>query len=153
AADGVHVHPLNTVPYLDEIARPQLEEGARRADRNLDGFEVIVPAFLAVGDTDDERAEWREMARMQVGFYGSTPNYGFIFEQLGFPGTTEALRERQKGGGLGGVAEGVTDEILAHLVTPGTWSTIAGAIAERYGGRATRVVDYFGTMAWTRDPD
>jgi probable F420-dependent oxidoreductase len=151
-ADGIHVHPLNTVPYLDEIARPQLEEGARRAGRDLDGFEVIVPAFLAVGDTEEDRAEWREMARMQVGFYGSTPNYGFIFEQIGFPGTTEALRERQKAGDIAGMTQVITDEILAHFLTEGTWSTIADAIAERYAGRATRIVNYFGTLARNRDP-
>jgi alkanesulfonate monooxygenase SsuD/methylene tetrahydromethanopterin reductase-like flavin-dependent oxidoreductase (luciferase family) len=152
AADGLHVHPLNTVPYLDEIVRPELVEGARRAGRSLDDFEVIVPAFMAVGDSDDERAPWREMARVQVGFYGSTPNYGFIFEQIGFPGTTESLRERQKAGDLAGMSAVITDDILDHFLTEGTWSTIGDAVAARYGGRATRVVDYFGTMAWNRDP-
>ena len=33
---------------------------------------------------------------MQVAFYGSTPNYAFIFEQLGFDGTTDRIRERQR---------------------------------------------------------
>jgi probable F420-dependent oxidoreductase len=152
-ADGLHVHPLNSTTYFDETVRPQLAEGAERAGRDLDGFQTIVPAFLAVGDTDDERSSWREMARVQVGFYGSTPNYGFVFEQLGFPGTTEALRERQKAGDLAGMAAVITDEILGHFVTEGTWSTIGDAIAARYAGRATRVVDYFGAMAWRRDPE
>jgi len=151
-ADGVHIHPLNTTAYLDEIARPQLEEGARRAGRDLDGFEVIAPAFVAAGDTEDERAPWREMARTQVGFYGSTPNYAFVFEQLGHPGTTEALRERQKAGDLAGMSEVITDDILRHFLTEGTWSQIADLLAERYAGRATRVVDYFGTIAWRQDP-
>jgi probable F420-dependent oxidoreductase len=152
AADGVHVHPLNTVAYLTDIVAPELAEGARRAGRDLDGFQVIVPAFVVVGDTDDERDRWRELARMQVAFYGSTPNYGFIFEQVGHPGTTDALRERQKAGDLAGMAAVITDDVLRHFVTEGTWSTIADALAERYAGRATRVVDYFGAMAWARDP-
>jgi probable F420-dependent oxidoreductase len=151
-ADGVHVHPLNHVTYLDGTVAPQLAAGAERAGRTLDDFEVIVPAFVAVGETDDERAKWREMARMQVGFYGSTPNYGFIFEQIGHPGTTEALRERQKAGDLGGMAAVITDEILAHFVSEGTWSSIGDVLAERYAGRATRLVDYFGTLAWRDDP-
>jgi probable F420-dependent oxidoreductase len=151
-ADGVHVHPLNTVPYLAETVAPQLAEGARGAGRDLGGLEVIVPAFVVVGDTDDERERWRELARMQVAFYGSTPNYGFIFEQVGHPGTTEALRERQKAGDLAGMAGVITDDVLRHFVTEGTWATIADALADRYEGRATRVVDYFGAMAWARDP-
>jgi probable F420-dependent oxidoreductase len=151
-ADGVHVHPLNTTTYIDETLRPQIAAGAEKAGRDLDGFEVITPAFLAIGDTEEDRAEWREMARVQVGFYGSTPNYGFIFEQIGFPGITEALRERQKAGDIGGMAQVITDEILAHFLTEGTWSTIGEAIAERYAGRATRVVDYFGSLQYRRDP-
>ena len=39
---------------------------------------------------------------MQTAFYGSTPNYGFIFEQVGHPGTTERIRERQKAGDIAG---------------------------------------------------
>lgn len=152
-AAGVHVHPLNTGAYLREIVRPQLDAGARRSNRTVDELEVIVPAFIAVGDTPDERARWRELARMQVSFYGSTPNYAFIFEQIGFPGTTAALRERQKAGDVSGMAEVIGDDILGHFVTEGTWSTIAGAIADRYGGTATRVVNYFGALAWSQDPD
>jgi probable F420-dependent oxidoreductase len=151
-ADGVHVHPLNTVPYLDQTVAPQLAEGARRAERELGSFEVIAPAFIAVGDSDDERAKWREMARTQVAFYGSTPNYGFIFEQLGHPGTTEAIRERQRVGDIAGMTKLVTDEILPHFLSEGTWSTIGDVLAARYAGRATRVVDYFGTIAWGQDP-
>ena len=49
-------------------------------------------------------AYWKEWARVQVAFYGSTPNYGFIFEQVDRPGTTEAIRERQKAGDLAGMS-------------------------------------------------
>lgn len=152
-AGGVHVHPLNTGPYLTETVRPGLEDGTRRSNRSFDDLEVIVPAFIAVGDSVEERARWRELARVQISFYGSTPNYAFIFEQIGFPGTTAALRERQKVGDVGGMASVINDDILDHFVTEGTWATIAESIAQRYGGVATRVVNYFGTLAWAEDPD
>jgi probable F420-dependent oxidoreductase len=87
-ANGVHVHPLNTPIYLRETVLPELGAGATRSGRSVDDLEVIVPAFLVVGDTEEERAAWREMARVQVAFYGSTPNYAFIFEQLDREGTT-----------------------------------------------------------------
>ncbi len=151
-ADGVHIHPLNTRTYFSETVVPQLAAGAERAERELDDFEVIVPAFLVVGDSDEERARWRELARMQVAFYGSTPNYAFIFEQLEHPGTTAALREHQKAGDIAGMASVITDDILRHFTTEGTWSTIADGIADRYAGHATRVVNYFGAIAWAEDP-
>ncbi|QGG96931.1 TIGR03617 family F420-dependent LLM class oxidoreductase [Actinomarinicola tropica] len=151
-ADGVHVHPLNTRTYLADTVLPQLAAGAQRAGRHLEDFEIIVPAFLVVGDTPDERDRWRELARTQIAFYGSTPNYSFIFDDLGHPGTTDALRERQKAGDIAAMSAVITDDILRHFVTEGTWATIADAIGDRYAGIATRVVNYFGAIAWTEDP-
>lgn len=151
-ADGVHVHPLNTPTYLRETLRPELAAGAAEADRSVDDLEVIVPAFVVVGDTDDERLRWREVARMQVAFYGSTPNYAFVFDQLGHDGTTAALRERQKAGDLRGMAAVIGDDVLRHFTVEGTWATIADALAARYAGVADRVVHYFGAMAWGEDP-
>ena len=151
-ADGVHIHPLNTVPYLRDTVLPNLQAGAARAGRPADALEVIVPAFLVVGDTDAERAPWREWARVQVAFYGSTPNYAFIFEQLGRDGTTERIREKQHAGDTAGMAAVIDDELLEHFITTGTWDTIAERVRGRYGGVATRVVSYFTGADVTRDP-
>ena len=151
-ADGVHVHPLNHPVYLRETVLPNLREGAVRAGRSVEGFEVIVPAFLAPGDDDAEQAPWRDMARMQVAFYGSTPNYSFIFDQLGFEGTTQRIRERQKAGDLAGMAGVVSDDLLQHFVVAAPWDQMADRIRERYDGLATRVVNYFAGFEWSKDP-
>src|SRR3954470_2824661 len=95
-ADGVHVHPLNTPTYLRETVVPSVAEGAKSAGRDAAAVQLIVPVFTVVGDTPEAQHECREMARMQVSFYGSTPNYRFIFEQLGEPELTDRIRERQK---------------------------------------------------------
>lgn len=151
-ADGVHVHPLNTPTYLAETVLPSLRAGAERAGRALDDLEVIVPCFVAPGDTPEERAPWWELARMQVAFYGSTPNYAFIFDQVGFEGTTARIRERQKAGDLAGMAAQIPDELLAHFAVSGPWDELAGQLVDRYDGVATRVVDYFACQAWAQDP-
>jgi probable F420-dependent oxidoreductase len=151
-ADGVHVHPLNTPTYLRETVLPNVEKGALASGRRLENLEVIVPAFLVVGDTDVERNTWREMARLQVAFYGSTPNYAFIFEQLDREGTTERIRERQRAGDLPGMAAVIDDDLLEHFVTEGTWDDIADEIVAKYGGIATRVVSYFTGSDVVRDP-
>jgi probable F420-dependent oxidoreductase len=151
-ADGVHVHPLNHPGYLATTVLPNLEAGAARAGRRRDDLEVIVPCFTAIGDTDQEQDEWREMARLQVAFYGSTPNYGFIFEQLGLEGVTPRIRERQKAGDIEGMARVVTDDVLDHFVVTGSWDDIAARIVERYSGVADRVVSYFAGLSWMRDP-
>src|SRR5580704_175408 len=52
-ADGVHVHPLNTPVYLSDTLVPELSAGAARSGKTFDDLQVIVPAFLCVGDTDE----------------------------------------------------------------------------------------------------
>ena len=151
-ADGVHVHPLNTPTYLSETVLPNLSAGAARAGRTLAELEVIVPVFVAPGVTPEERSEWREMARMQVAFYGSTPNYAVIFAQLGRAGTTARIRERQKIGDIAGMAAQIDDELLAEFCVAGDWPTVADRLADRYESVATRIVLYAAGAAWARDP-
>ena len=126
-ADGVHVHPLNTPTYYTETLLPNLAAGGR----DLSAFAVYVPLFTAVGDTDEEQNRWREASRSMVAFYGSTPNYGFIFDQLGFEGTTDKIRTAQKAGDMAGMAEVISDDILEHFVVQGTWDELPQRIAER----------------------
>ena len=99
--------------------------------RDLSDFAVYVPLFTAVGDTDEEQSRWREASRSMVAFYGSTPNYAFIFDQLGFEGTTEKLRTAQKAGDLAGMAKVISDDLLAHFVVEGTWDELPQRIADR----------------------
>ena len=152
-ADGVHVHPLNHTTYLRETVLPELGAGAARSGRSVDDLEVIVPAFLCVGDTEEEQHTWREMARVQIAFYGSTPNYAFIFEQLDREGTTERIRERQRAGDVAGMAAVIDDDLLEQFTTTGTWDDIADAIVAKYGGMATRVVSYFTGSDVVRSPE
>jgi probable F420-dependent oxidoreductase len=151
-ADGVHVHPLNTDVYVRGTVLPEIAAGAARAGRDPADLEVIVPTFAAPGDTPDEVHQWREMARTQVAFYGSTPNYGFIFDQVGREGTTARIREQQKAGDIAGMAAVIDDELLEHFCISGDWASVADGIVQRYRGAATRVVSYFAGMAYSRDP-
>jgi probable F420-dependent oxidoreductase len=150
-ADGIHVHPLNTPTYLRDTVMPNVAAGADRAGRSVGDLEVIVPTFAAPGATSDEVQQWRETARVQVAFYGSTPNYAFIFEQLGREGTTARIRERQKVGDIAGMAAVIDDELLDEFCVSGTWADVADALTERYRSTATRLVSYFAGMAWARD--
>jgi probable F420-dependent oxidoreductase len=145
-ADGVHVHPLNNLTYLRETVAPNVAAGAAKANRDASEIQLIVPCFTAVGDSEEERSRWRELARNQVAFYGSTPNYAFIFDQLGHEGTTAKIREKQKAGDIAGMASMVDDDLLAHFVVESDWAGAAAAIRARYDGIAARVVVYFGAF-------
>lgn len=146
-ADGVHVHPLNSRQYLAETVVPQVNAGAEAAGRSPAEVALMVPAFTVVGDTEDERRRWEQLARMQLGFYASTPNYWFILEQAGFDGLGEALRERQRAGDTAGMVELIDDRVLATFAIETGWSELADALVDRYGGVADRVVLYFANPA------
>src|ERR1700735_2579852 len=104
-ADGVHVHPLGEPGYLRRRAVPNVAEGAAKAGRTPSDIAVIVPVMTIVGDSDEERAKERELVRASMSFYGSTPNYAFIWDEAGFEGTTARIREKQKAGDIPGMAD------------------------------------------------
>jgi probable F420-dependent oxidoreductase len=131
-ADGVHVHPLNTTTYYAQTLLPNVREGLAAQGRKPASFSLFVPLFTAPGDSEDERNAWREASRTMVAFYGTTPNYAFIFEQLGFPGTTERLRAAQKADGPAAMAKVIDDELLEHFLVAGTWDEMPDRIFERF---------------------
>jgi probable F420-dependent oxidoreductase len=131
-ADGVHVHPLNTTTYYEQTLAPNVREGLVAQEREPGSFSLFVPLFTAPGDTQAEQDEWLELSRTMVAFYGSTPNYAFIFDQLGFPGTTERLRAAQKTEGAAAMAKIIDDDLLEHFVVVGTWDELPARITERF---------------------
>ncbi|WP_085975714.1 TIGR03617 family F420-dependent LLM class oxidoreductase [Mycolicibacter sinensis] len=141
-ADGVHVHPLGEPGYLTRHVVPMVAEGARKAGRAPSDIAIIVPAMTIVGDSDEERHRERELVRASMSFYGSTPNYAFIWDEAGFEGTTARLREKQKAGDFAGMAAQITDEHLATFATESTWDELADKLLDRYGAVATRLVLY-----------
>ncbi|ORW67461.1 LLM class F420-dependent oxidoreductase [Mycolicibacter senuensis] len=141
-ADGVHVHPLGEPGYLTRHVVPKVAEGARKAGRSPSGIAIIVPAMTIVGDTDEERHKERELVRASMSFYGSTPNYAFIWDEAGFEGTTARLREKQKAGDFAGMAAQITDEHLTTFATESTWDELADKLIDKYAAVANRLVLY-----------
>lgn len=141
-ADGIHVHPLHSIPYLNEVLQPKVVEGAQRTGRDPDEVDLIIPVFTVVGDTAEEQAATRAQAKSQIAFYGSTKNYAFQFDMLGFEGVSAQLNERLKAGDLEGMAALITDEMLEQFAIVSSWSDLGPRLVERYGGLAERVVLY-----------
>ena len=97
-ADGVHVHPMHSMDYVHRHLLPKVGEGLHKAGRSMDDVDLIFPVLAAPGNL----SKYVALARRQIAFYGSTPNYGFQFEDLGFDGLSQALRERLKAGDIDG---------------------------------------------------
>jgi probable F420-dependent oxidoreductase len=145
-ADGVHIHPIGEPGYLRRVALPNVAAGAAAAGRDPAEVDLIVPVNCIVGDTDAERQADRELLRGMLSFYGSTPNYAFIWDDAGFDGTTARVRELQKAGDFAGMAAQITDEHLATFCTEATWDGLADALIEKYRSVAARLVFYNAAM-------
>ena len=151
-ADGIHVHPLHSMSYVENRLLPAVAEGAAKADRSVDDIDLIIPVFACPGDTPEEREAYVAVARRQIAFYGSTPNYAFQFDDLGFEGTTDRIRTKMKAGELDTLGELITDEMLDHYALVASWDDMADKLLERYSGTAKRVVMYLGESAMRKDP-
>ncbi|MFZ1161199.1 TIGR03617 family F420-dependent LLM class oxidoreductase [Mycobacterium sp.] len=141
-ADGVHVHPIGEPGYIARHVLPKVAEGAHKAGRSPSDIAIIVPVMTIVGDTDEECDKQREVVRASMAFYGSTPNYAFIWDEAGFDGTTARIREKQKAGDFAGMAAQVSDDHIAAFATESTWDKLADMLIEKYAGKATRLVLY-----------
>jgi alkanesulfonate monooxygenase SsuD/methylene tetrahydromethanopterin reductase-like flavin-dependent oxidoreductase (luciferase family) len=136
------VHPLGEPGYIARHVVPNVAEGAAKSGRTQSEVAVIVPVMTIVGDSDEERHNERELVRASMSFYGSTPNYAFIWDEAGFDGTTARIREKQKAGDFKGMAAQITDEHIAAFATESTWNGLADTLIEKYEGIATRIVLY-----------
>jgi probable F420-dependent oxidoreductase len=148
-ADGVHVHPFHSMPYLHERLLPAIAEGAAEAGRSPSEVELIIPVFAVPAE---ERAALLDRTRFQIAFYGSTKNYAFQFDDLGFEGTSGRLNERLKAGDLGGMAALITDEMLEHYAVVAPWDDLADTLLARYDGVAARLVSYLAESSIRADP-
>jgi probable F420-dependent oxidoreductase len=151
-ADGIHVHPFHSMPYLHDRLLPAVADGAAEAGRSPGDVDLIIPVFAIPGDTPEERAALIERARFQIAFYGSTRNYAFQFDDLGFEGTSARLNERMKAGDLAGMAALITDEMLEHYAVITPWDDLADALLSRYRGVAARLVMYLAEQSIRMDP-
>ncbi len=80
--------------YIERHVVPNVAAGAKESGRSVSDIAVIVPVMTIVGDSDEERRNERELVRASMSFYGSTPNYSFIWDEAGFEGTTARIREK-----------------------------------------------------------
>ncbi len=140
--DGVHVHPMHSMTYINNRLLPAVQAGVELAGRNLDDVQLFIPVFAVAGDTAEERAAMLRRAKTQIAFYGSTPNYAFQFDDLGFEGTTANLGRLMKAGDMAGMMETITDEMLDHFAVVARWDDMADTLIKRYQGIASRIVTY-----------
>lgn len=129
-ADGLVGHPLATPEYIEQVARPALERGARRTGR-----EPHVPvAGYVICAIHDSEAVARSEAAAQIGFYATVKAYDPILELHGFEVEGRAIREAWHEGDHEAMAAAVSERMLEAMAVWGTPKQARERFARRFEG-------------------
>lgn len=138
-ADGLLLHSFTTQSYIERTVLPAFEEGARRSGRNRDELDVVAPAFVVTGSSEEHYASAAARVRQAIAFYGSTPAYRAVLETHGWGDLQEELNALSKRGRWEDMARLVDDEMLDAFAICGEPRDIAAKLLARYGSVCTRV--------------
>ena len=135
--DGVRLHPLCSRRYLEEVCLPRIARACSAAGARRENFDVFGGGFVVTGP--DRRKRWPRAwrrARRRIGFYGSTRTYLPILALHGSRSSGLKLHAMSVEGRWSEMAAQVPDDVVRIFAACGTYSEIAGAIEQRYGGVA-----------------
>jgi probable F420-dependent oxidoreductase len=140
--DGFIFHPLTTPQYLQQVTLPALERGRKKAGSTLDGFDIVGPAFVAVGRDEEELARAIAGTRSQIAFYASTPAYRSVLELHGWGDLQPELTSLTKAGRWAELGDHIDDEVLHAFAEVGDPAAVAAGVRRRFGDVATRISLY-----------
>jgi probable F420-dependent oxidoreductase len=149
--DGVHIHPLHSVRYLQEFAIPQLEKGGGKNGRFRSDL-ILNGAVFAIPTDDPEYAVWAEAhVKQQISFYMSTPAYRVLAEMHGWEETALELSKIARRREWDEMPNMINDDILSTLAVTGTWAELPHIIQSKYGNLLDRVSYYLPFVPGERD--
>jgi probable F420-dependent oxidoreductase len=149
--DGFHIHPLHSVKYVTEVARPAIARGAAQAGRDPDAVELVASVFVVTGDTPEEVERSRAAAREQISFYASTPTYRPVLTSHGWDDLGEALSRLAKQQRWREMPGLVSDDVLRAFAVEALPFEVGPALLERYRGVVDRITLYQPFVPGERD--
>ena len=141
-ADGLIIHPFNSMPFLLEHALPAVERGLAKSNRTRGDFTLQINAIVITGETAADRAIATESVRSLLGFYASTPAYRPPMEAVGYGDLQPELNRLSKEGRWDELGSYIDDSFLHAFATSGTPGEISATLVEKYGAYADRLAIY-----------
>ena len=133
-ADGLLGHPLFSRGYVDEVVRPAIAEGKRRAGRDDAHVELVGIVICSVADDADQA---RREAAAQLAFYAAPKTYGKLLEASGFGAAGETIRAAFAERDFAAMAAAVPDEMVDAMAAAGTVAEVRDRLE-----RAAEVFDH-----------
>lgn len=130
--DGLRLHPLATVGYVNDVLLPAMEEGAKKSGRRVAEIEIVSMPFTITGRTPEDVAAARAQVRMHIAFYASTRTYHAVLRHHGWEETGMKLHELSMQGRWPEMGQAITDEMLDHFAVAGTYDELMPKLEERW---------------------
>ncbi len=140
--DGIHVHPFHSLRYLRDTLMPNLEQGLARSGRKRTDVHLATTAFVITGRTPADVERAKAPVRQQIAFYASTKAYQGVLDAHGWGDASRQLGERAARGDWTGMADLITDEMLAEYAVTGTHDELPGLLHAKYDGVIDRLAFY-----------
>ena len=141
-ADGLIVHPFNSMPFVEEQALPAVMRGLEKSGRSRADFILQINAIVITGTTEQEHQAARASVKSLLGFYASTPAYRPPMDAVGFGDLQPDLNRLSKEGKWDELGSYITDEFVDAFATSGEPHEIAGKLRDKYGPYADRLAIY-----------
>ncbi|MBI5302079.1 MAG: TIGR03617 family F420-dependent LLM class oxidoreductase [Chloroflexi bacterium] len=133
---GFHVHPFHTAKYLRELVLPNIERGARGAQRTRADVQLSSSIFIATDEAE------REAVRAQISFYASTPTYRAVLDMHGWGTVGEKLSALAAHGKWDEMPALVGDDLLNEVAIIAPRAEIPARVQARYAGLLDRIAFY-----------
>ena len=141
-ADGLIVHPFNSMPFLEEKALPAVNRGLEKSGRSMDDFTLQVNAIIVTGETEEEYLAAEKSVKGLLGFYASTPAYKGPMEAVGLGELQPKMNALSKEGKWDELGSYVDDDFLDAFCTRGKPDEIAAKLKMKYAAFADRLAIY-----------
>jgi probable F420-dependent oxidoreductase len=141
-ADGLIVHPFNSMPFLLDHALPAVNRGLAKSGRARSDFILQINAMVITGETEEQRAAATESVKGLLGFYASTPAYRPPMDAVGYGELQPEMNRLSKEGRWDELGSHIDQPFLDAFATSGKPEEIAGKLREKYGEHADRLAIY-----------
>jgi alkanesulfonate monooxygenase SsuD/methylene tetrahydromethanopterin reductase-like flavin-dependent oxidoreductase (luciferase family) len=131
--DGVMLWLCNP-DYIRNVVVPELTRGRERAEKELDGFDIVAAVPSAVTTEPDEV---REKLRQELITYFGLPFYRAMLERSAFGDEIQRFDDAMQKGDLAAAAAAISDRFLNALAGIGTAEEAAAALARYRDAGAT----------------
>ncbi len=141
-ADGLIVHPFNSMRFLENNAMPAVLRGLEKSGRQRTDFILQINAIVITGETEEAISAATESVKGLLGFYASTPAYRPPMEAVGYEDLQPELNALSKQGKWDALGSYIDDDFLEHFTTRGSPEEIAAKLKDKYGKYADRLAIY-----------